>query len=110
DEIDGWSEPSEVSWIFDGRMDAWEAARSDAVSGGFIDTVDSVFVEDIAWLSESGITAGCNPPTNNRFCPDDEVTRGQMAAFLKRALDGQIAEGGPVSFSDTGGTVFAQDI
>ena len=26
------------------------------------------------------------PTDNDRFCPDDFVTRGQMAAFLKRAL------------------------
>ncbi|MDH5294435.1 MAG: hypothetical protein OEW91_12190, partial [Acidimicrobiia bacterium] len=30
---------------------------------------------------------GCNPPTNDLFCPDDFVTREQMAAFLHRALD-----------------------
>jgi len=30
---------------------------------------------------------GCNPPTNDRFCPNDYVTRGQMAAFLARGLD-----------------------
>jgi len=36
----------------------------------------------------AGITAGCDPPVNDRFCPDDVVTRGQMAAFLHRALTG----------------------
>src|SRR5690606_41806113 len=41
-----------------------------------------VFVSDIAWLADEGITRGCNPPANDRFCPDDPVTRGQMAAFL----------------------------
>ena len=49
----------------------------------FTDTAGSVFVEDIAWLSATGITAGCGPDT---FCPTDPVTRGQMAAFLHRAL------------------------
>jgi hypothetical protein len=32
------------------------------------------------------VTLGCNPPANDKFCPDDKVTRGQMAAFLTRAL------------------------
>jgi Lysyl oxidase/S-layer homology domain len=34
-------------------------------------------------LAASGITFGCAP---GRFCPDAIVTRGQMAAFLHRAL------------------------
>jgi Tol biopolymer transport system component len=35
-------------------------------------------------LAASGITGGCAP---GRFCPSASVTRGQMAAFLARALD-----------------------
>jgi hypothetical protein len=51
----------------------------------FTDVADSnVFHDDIAWLADLGITKGCNPPTNDRFCPGDNVTRGQMAAFLHR--------------------------
>ncbi|MFP3915557.1 MAG: S-layer homology domain-containing protein [Actinomycetota bacterium] len=56
------------------------------------------FHDDITWLAESGITRGCNPPDNTRFCPDEAVTRGQMAAFLTRALDLPAAAG---DFSDT---------
>ena len=42
-----------------------------------------------AWINElynEGITAGCsaNPPL---FCPDDQVTRTQMAAFLVRTFN-----------------------
>jgi hypothetical protein len=55
--------------------------------GSFVDTVDTVFGDDAARLAAAGITLGCNPPQNDRFCPDDSVTRGQMAAFLRRALD-----------------------
>ena len=47
----------------------------------------SRFAWDIAWLAAAGITRGCNPPDNDRFCPTDPVTRQQMAAFLTRALD-----------------------
>jgi hypothetical protein len=52
----------------------------------FTDDNDSIFETDIEKLAAAGITAGCNPPANNHFCPDGRVTRGQMAAFLVRAL------------------------
>ena len=42
------------------------------------------FVNEILWLAEQGITAGC---TAYAFCPNDHVSRGQMAAFLSRALE-----------------------
>lgn len=53
---------------------------------GFVDTTDSVFRADINRIARAGITRGCNPPHNDRFCPLESVTRGQMAAFLQRAL------------------------
>jgi len=52
----------------------------------FVDDDDHVFEDAIESLAAAGITLGCNPPDNDRFCPDREVTRGQMAAFLTRAL------------------------
>jgi hypothetical protein len=45
-----------------------------------------VFEADIERLAAAGITVGCNPPHNTRFCPDQPVTRQQMAAFLHRAV------------------------
>ncbi|HEY6629722.1 MAG TPA: SpoIID/LytB domain-containing protein [Acidimicrobiia bacterium] len=51
----------------------------------FIDDENSQFEGAIDKIAAAGITLGCNPPTNNRFCPKDLVTRGQMAAFFKRA-------------------------
>ena len=51
----------------------------------FIDD-DGHFAENaIEWLAAQGITEGCNPPTNNRYCPNDFVSRGEMAVFLARA-------------------------
>ncbi len=41
------------------------------------------FFNEIEQLKKSGITLGCG---NGQFCPDAPVTRGQMAAFLSRAL------------------------
>jgi VCBS repeat-containing protein len=51
----------------------------------FVDDNGSIFEADIAKLAAAGITKGCNPPENDMFCPNDSVTRGQMAAFLHRA-------------------------
>ncbi len=69
---------------------------------------DSVFSEDIRWLVASGITAGCNPPGNDRFCPEDPVTRGQMAAFLNRGLHLPAVAGD--TFLDDDPTPFQADI
>ena len=55
-------------------------------SGWFIDDDGSVHEADIEWLAAEGITKGCDPPTNDRYCSSSSVTRGQMAAFLRRAL------------------------
>jgi len=49
----------------------------------FLDIATSKFVVDIVWLYDAAITAGCSP---SAFCPLDSVSRGQMAAFLDRAL------------------------
>jgi hypothetical protein len=52
----------------------------------FVDDNDSIFETDIEALAAEGITLGCNPPANDRFCPDAAVTRAQMASFLVRVL------------------------
>ena len=52
----------------------------------FTDDDDSIFEGDIDRMGTAGVTKSCNPPTNDRHCPSGNVTRGQMAAFLRRAL------------------------
>lgn len=52
----------------------------------FFDDDGSIHEEAINSIAAAGVTLGCNPPDNSRFCPDDPVTRGQMASFLVRAL------------------------
>jgi hypothetical protein len=52
----------------------------------FVDDDTSIFEDNIEAIAAAGVTLGCNPPDNDRFCPDDPVTRAQMAAFLTRAL------------------------
>ncbi|MDJ0496802.1 MAG: hypothetical protein QNJ89_03165 [Acidimicrobiia bacterium] len=58
-----------------------------AAASSFVDTADSVHEANIGALAAAGITQGCNPPVNDRFCPGQAVTRAQMATFLTRALD-----------------------
>jgi hypothetical protein len=65
----------------------------------FDDVGDSnVFHSDIDWLAANGVTKGCNPPHNTKFCPSNPVTREQMAAFMKR-----LATGGAVDAGSLGG-------
>lgn len=83
---------------------------SDSGGGnGFTDDDGSVFENDIAKLAAAGITKGCNPPANTHFCPNDRVTRDQMAAFLVRAY-GLTDDGGGNAFVDDDGSVFEGDI
>ena len=60
-----------------------------AASHVFDDVPDHhIFHDDIAWIYSAGITTGCNPGQGgNNYCPYKNVTRGQMAAFLRRALE-----------------------
>jgi hypothetical protein len=76
--------------------------------GTFCDDDRSSFEDAIEHIARAGITQGCNPPTNNRFCPDEPVTRGAMAAFLSRAVE--LPEGSDISFNDVNGSVFEEPI
>jgi hypothetical protein len=75
---------------------------------GFDDIIGHTFEKDIDWAGAVGVTKGCNPPDNTLFCPDDEVTRGQMAAFLRRHLD--LPSSSTNHFSDDNGSTFEGDI
>jgi hypothetical protein len=60
-------------------------------SGDFEDVSDSnVFRSDIEWLATVGVTKGCNPPANTKYCPGNPVTREQMAAFMHRLAEGVV--------------------
>ena len=62
-------------------------------AGGFDDVADdSVFKADIQWLADAGVTKGCNPPANTEFCPGDNVTREQMAAFMHRLAVNKVVD------------------
>lgn len=79
-----------------------------ASSGRFLDDNGDTFESDIEWLADAGVTRGCNPPTNSEFYPDSTVTRGQMAAFLSRALGLSAALDNP--FTDDDESIFEADI
>jgi hypothetical protein len=89
-----------VDWLFSADVASWSTARNAA--NPFDDSTSSVFADSIRWLSATGITEGCAP---RRFCPDDRVTRGQMAAFLGRALKLQ-SPPNPIVFTDARGHLF----
>jgi len=75
----------------------------------FTDDDDSIFENDIDKLATADVTRGCNPPANTEYCPDDFVTRGQMAAFIVRAF-GYTDDGGGDLFTDDDDSIFENDI
>lgn len=98
----------------DGNLLSWEfpiegprtltATSQIELVGGFIDVAGNTHAEAIVWVAERGITTGFPDDT---FRPNDDVTRGQMATFLDRALD---LPPGTATFSDVAGNVHAEAI
>jgi len=78
------------------------------ISGFFTDDDGDTFEADIEAIADADITRGCNPPANTRFCPDNDVTRGEMAAFLRRALG--LSGVSSDHFTDDGNSIFEGDI
>jgi hypothetical protein len=60
-----------------------------AAGGTFTDDDTSIFEADIEWMAANGITSGCG---TGLYCPDDNVTRGQMAAFMKRLATSKVVD------------------
>ncbi len=74
----------------------------------FTDDAGSIHENDINAIAAAGITFGCNPPTNDRFCPTSPVTRAQMASFLVRGFG--VAPSAVDAFADDTGLVHEADI
>ncbi len=53
----------------------------------FIDIAGSPHRAGITAVAAAGIAEGCGDAVNRRFCPDDPVTRGQIATLLTKALN-----------------------
>ena len=93
--------------VLPGGTGVANAAPTDP-GGSFTDDDGSVHEGSIEAISAKAITLGCNPPANTRFCPESPITRGQMAAFLTRALD--LPAGLANQFVDVGESPFVADI
>lgn len=64
-----------------------------ADAGTFVDDDNSRWEGFIEAARAEGIVNGCNPPKNDRFCPNDVVTRADMAVMLARATGVEHAKG-----------------
>ena len=85
------------------------AASALPPGGTFTDDDGNVHEGYIEAIAAAGITSGCNPPVNDHYCPDRKVTRGEMAAFLVRALN-LSWDGGRDWFADDNGSPFESSI
>ena len=63
-------------------------------AGRFCDEDGSVHEANIETIAGWGITLGCG---DNRYCPDQTITRSQMAAFLYRAVTRQSGTPAPAT-------------
>jgi len=70
---------------FGGALIKWQRTISPAPAVATFGDVSTsyVYFKAIQALAASGIASGCG---NGNFCPNQNVTRGEMAAFLARAL------------------------
>ena len=75
--------------------------------GTFEDDDDSPYQLSIERIAAEGITLGCDPDLP-LFCPDEEVTRAQMATFIVRALE--LPPSGTDHFSDDDGHALEAEI
>ena len=96
---------SNQGWLVSTADDDWNPDWQPIPDFPLVDARFSIFDADIQWLFYSGITKGCS---DERFCPDDPVTRGQMAAFLDRAL--HLAPSATDYFTDDNASIFEADI
>jgi hypothetical protein len=99
-DVTGDGQPENINWVLhyngvlalDGSIRIhlvrilWRRQVSPApLSATFGDVpTNFIYFRAIEAMAASGITTGCATPGN--FCPNDNVTRGEMAAFLSRAL------------------------
>lgn len=60
----------------------------------------NVHHDNITWLKDTGVTEGCNPPDNDEYCPSENVTRAQMATFMRRLADNQVVDADTVDGKD----------
>jgi len=59
------------------------------------------FHNAIDWMKDNNITVGCNPPDNTNYCPEDNVTRGQMSAVMKRLAENNVVDAATLDGKDS---------
>ena len=66
------------------------ATDSTTILEPFVDVSSTdLFLPAIDLLREYSITSGCdNSPTQPKYCPNDNITRGQMGVFVVRSIMG----------------------
>ena len=85
-----------------------ETAPPESTLNSFVDVgVDEWWAPYVERLFELGITRGC-AVSPARYCPEDRVTRAQLASFLVRAFELEEAASGP--FTDISTSGHADDI
>ena len=72
-----------------------------AAGGTFVDDDTSIFEDDIEWLVANAVTSGCGADT---YCPEDNVTRGQMAAFMRRLATKKVVDAATAVTADSATT------
>jgi hypothetical protein len=77
-------------------------------SGTFVDDDGNLHEGNIEAIAAAAITLGCQAPPEAKYCPSDSITRGQMAAFLKRTFN--LPSVGADRFNDDQGHMFEADI
>jgi glucose/arabinose dehydrogenase len=98
-----------IRWgLLAGWVIATLAGVAAASSGSFIDDDGNIHEANIEAIAAEGITKGCNPPINDRYCPGQPTSRAQMASFLVRAFDYPATD--EQFFTDTAGNVHEADI
>ena len=63
--------------------------------GPFVDVdQDDVFCSDVLWMRNHNVTLGCTATT---YCPSENVTRAQMALFMRRLASSMIPAGSGIA-------------
>lgn len=83
------------------------APLEDSYNGQFRDDDGSVHEADIEVMYALGITVGCSLE-GDRYCPEDPITRGQIAAFVRRVFDLPVPD--VDYFADDNGSIYEEAI
>jgi hypothetical protein len=84
-DIDLWSEPTGTS-TRDNARTLDNTASSVAATESPVPLTDVYIGADyylpVGWMKATGITSGCNPPLNTKFCPSNYANRAELMVFL----------------------------